>query len=93
MAGGVEVDVGVDAACGTENRGEEGVNLRDVTGLVGVEDVLCGLEAAPGAGPLFGTGVFGPAEEVEDVISEPGAGLLDHGEGFLFEEARQVEEV
>ncbi len=85
--------VGVDAGCGAEERGEEGGEVVDGGCFVGVEDVLGGAEARPGAGPLFCEGVFGAAEEVEGVVAEGGARLADDGEGVGLGEAREVEEV
>jgi hypothetical protein len=89
----VQGDVGVDAGGVVEEGWQEGGELVDVACRVGVEDVFGGAQAAPGAGPLLGGGVFGAAEEVEVVVIEGGAGLADYGECVGLGEAGEVEEV
>lgn len=93
--GVVGVEVGVDGreGGGAEELGEDGGEGGDGVGFVGVEDVEGGAEAGPWAGPLFGGGVFGAAEEVEGKVGGGGAGLGEDGDGVGLEEAGEVEEV
>lgn len=90
---GAHLDVCVDAGRARQDRPQVLVQLLDVAGAVGVEDVLGRLEAAPGAGPLLRRRVFGPDEEVEDVVAQVFARLLYHGRGLGLIETREVEEV
>lgn len=66
---GVGGRVGVDGRCGLEHGGEQLLGLFNVAGLVGVEDILGGLDATPRAGPLLGNGVLGPHEKVKHVVA------------------------
>lgn len=61
--------------------------------MVGVEDILGGLDATPRAGPLLSHGVFGPDKEMKGEVAELVARLLYHGQRLGFVEAGQVEEV